>query len=230
MPIRALGFDVDGTLYPASDVYLRLFAQGLARARTLAVFSRVRKEFRRLNHSPEYRALGIRSVEGFHKYQAGLVAEALGITEAEASERIEGFFYGVSTEIFAKIRPYGGVVEALSAFKTRGLALGALSDFPCGRKLELMGLSGLFDASMTSEETGLVKPDRASFELLAARLGVQPSEILYVGNSESYDVAGALASGMRAALITKKPKPRTAAEFSFFKWADLVAYVSKISA
>jgi FMN phosphatase YigB (HAD superfamily) len=141
-------------------------------------------------------------------------------------DAIESFFYTESLEPFTTIKPYVGVTRLLEDLRAKGLRLGAFSDFPCKRKLELLGLADSFDVALTSEETGLVKPDCAGFDLMAKRLGVASEDIMYVGNSELYDVAGALGAGMRAALITRKRFPASAAEFTFFDFADLGRYIA----
>jgi len=227
MPIRAIGFDIDGTLYSARRLYLRLLARGMRSFKLMVAFNDARHEIRKLLDSPEYRAMNIRGVESFHRFQAELCARRLGADLEQTHEAIERFFYTAAVEPFATIPLYAGVAELLGELRSQGIRLGALSDFPCERKVELLGLGGLFDVVMTSEETGLVKPDRASFDLLASRLGTPPEHILYVGNSERYDVAGALGAGMRAALITKSRRAAssTAAEFAFSEFTQLRRYI-----
>jgi len=227
MPIRAVGFDIDGTLYKAGRLYLRLFARGIRSFRLMHAFNETRHDIRRLLDSAEYRARNIQGIEAFHRLQAQLCAQRLHADPEQTHEAIERFFYAAAVEPFSSIPVYPGVMELLAELRGHGLRLGALSDFPCERKVELLGLGGMFDVVMTSEETGLVKPDRASFDLLASRLGTSPQNILYVGNSEQYDVAGALGAGMRAALITgsRRAAAKTAAEFAFSDFAQLRRYI-----
>lgn len=59
----------------------------------------------------------------------------------------------------------------------------------------------VFDASELSYESQLVKPDRRAFELIAARLGVEPNECIFVDDVERYCV-GAEAVGMGAIVYT----------------------------
>lgn len=227
MPIRAVGFDIDGTLYKAGRLYLRLFARGIRSFRLMLAFNETRHDIRRLLDSDEYRARKMDGVEAFHRFQAQLVASRLHADPQQTYEAIERFFYAAAVEPFSSIPVYPGVAELLGELRRRGIRLGALSDFPCERKVELLGLGGMFDVVMTSEETGLVKPDRASFDLLASRLGTAPQDILYVGNSERYDVEGALGAGMRAALITdsRRAAARTSAEFAFGDFGELRRYI-----
>jgi len=225
MPIRAVGFDIDGTLYPASAIFLRLFFQGLPKMKLLSAFSKVRHELRQLLSSPDFHKKGINSIEALHHYQAGLTAALLDQNPEKVHTDIEKFFYGASTEAFNAIKPFPGVAPFLDSLRSSGFPLGALSDFPGDRKLKLLGLAEKFDVSMTSEETGRVKPDRASFDLLAQRLGIPNEEILYVGNSEAYDVKGAKNANMQTALISRNLKVRTDADFVFFDWKALERYI-----
>jgi putative hydrolase of the HAD superfamily len=66
----------------------------------------------------------------------------------------------------------------------------------------------LFDATALSYEVGLVKPDKAMYEVLAKRLGVRLSEMLMV-DDQSRHCAGALNTGMRAVLYENLPHLKT---------------------
>jgi FMN phosphatase YigB (HAD superfamily) len=58
------------------------------------------------------------------------------------------------------------------------------------------GLSPHLDAAVDSAVVGAEKPDRRIFEAALSAVGVAPSEALFVGDSLSRDMAGALALGM----------------------------------
>jgi putative hydrolase of the HAD superfamily len=227
MPIQAVGFDIDGTLYPASALYLRMIPASLRHLRLLKAFNHVRHELRELNPTLEWHHNNPPDIERFHRFQAELTARHLGWTAEKAYAAIDDFFYDKSAACFDRIPLFPHVFETLDLLRTAGFKLGALSDFPCERKLKLMNLMPRFDTALTSEETGLVKPDRASFDLMAKRLGVRNDHILYVGNSEAYDVTGARAAGMQTALITRSAKARatTKADFVFYDFRDLGTYI-----
>jgi putative hydrolase of the HAD superfamily len=225
MPIKAVSFDIDGTLYPASAIFLRLFMQGLPKIKLLAAFSKVRQELRTLLTKPEFLSRNIDSMEALHRFQANLTASLLKRDPQQVYEDIETFFYSTSTEAFTAIKPFPAVAPVLDNLREKGFPLGALSDFPGDRKLRLLGLAEKFNVSMTSEETGRVKPDRASFDLLARRLGVPNQELLYVGTSEAYDVQGAKSAGMQTALISWNLRVKTEADFVFFDWKSLEHHI-----
>jgi len=104
---------------------------------------------------------------------------------------------------------YPEVVPILTCIRERGIPTGILTDVPYGmprafvqRDLDGADISGLFDVLLTSVEVGVRKPETAGFLALAARLGVAPGEMLYVGN-EPKDVIGACGAGVIAALLDR---------------------------
>jgi putative hydrolase of the HAD superfamily len=110
--------------------------------------------------------------------------------------------------------------------------LGLLSDFPPGRKLELLGLGSSFDTVLSTEQTGFLKPHGEPFRRFSEALGIPPQEILYVGNSPHLDAGGALAAGMGAALIQRGPfstgmyrKKKKQDCFTFSAYRQLQEYV-----
>jgi HAD superfamily hydrolase (TIGR01662 family) len=109
---------------------------------------------------------------------------------------------------------YDEVPAVLRALTGSGLRIGLISN--SHRCLESFQshfeLRGLIDATISSPDHGFMKPHPSIFCEAAQRLGVQPSETLMVGDSVRDDVEGALAAGMRAALVhrTDRPHPRHA--------------------
>ena len=61
--------------------------------------------------------------------------------------------------------------------------------------------ASLFDASILSFEVGMVKPDPGIYRLACERLGVEPSECLFIGDGGSGELTGATDVGMDAVLI-----------------------------
>jgi putative hydrolase of the HAD superfamily len=192
MRIRAVAFDVDGTLYPNSQMFLHSLPPFFSHPRLFIAFARARSSVRAAADSR-------RHVE----IQAERVAAALRIGPAEAQERIESHLYRGWERSYRGIRPFPDVRKALEELRATGISLAALSDFPIGRKLEYLGLEDLVKTAFCSEETGFLKPHPAPFEALAERLETHPDEILYVGNSYEKDIVGALSAGMHAAWVTR---------------------------
>ena len=60
------------------------------------------------------------------------------------------------------------------------------------------GVAEYFSLMIFSEEIGIRKPDPRIFHLAAERLGVQPCEIVHVGDNLKADVWGAMNAGLKA--------------------------------
>lgn len=60
---------------------------------------------------------------------------------------------------------------------------------------------------VVSETIGVQKPDPAAFDALVAALGVDRSEVWYVGDTPSTDVAGSLACGLKSVWFDAESLP-----------------------
>lgn len=73
--------------------------------------------------------------------------------------------------------------------------------------LEAAGVAGLFDAIVVSDAVGWRKPKAEIFEVALRRLGVTPTEALFVGDRADIDVVGAHGIGMPVAWINRDAEP-----------------------
>ncbi|MCL2380540.1 MAG: HAD family hydrolase [Treponema sp.] len=217
----AVAFDLDGTLYPDRRLFLRLVPFLLKNHRLLKAMGRARD---RLRKSAEY--------EGdFYGLQARLMGEILGEDAEIVREKADRLIYRGWEPFFTGMKLFPHLRETLDAFRSAGIPMGILSDFPPETKLKNMGLAEYWDVMLGSEESGRLKPDPLSFLELARRMGQNPQDILYVGNKSGYDVAGAHAAGMKAALIIPWWKKRLAAsggpvpDFAFSDYRQLRDFV-----
>ena len=200
--ITAVAFDLDGTLYPNYSLNMRLLPFLFRHWRFLLAFSRARNNIRREQAAQAALALTPQSsMPDFYGRQAQLVAEQLKAQKEEIRERIDRLIYRGWEPFFLKIKPFPHVREVLGEMKAAGLKLGLLSDFPTAAKLEYLGLSGYWNTALCTENIGALKPAALPFEELAKALSCAPEQILYVGNSNRYDVEGAKRAGMKAALL-----------------------------
>lgn len=65
-----------------------------------------------------------------------------------------------------------------------------------------LGIEGLFDAVVVSDEYGAAKPDAGIFHEALRMTGVSPGEAVYVGDME-VDVEGSLNAGMHPVLVRR---------------------------
>lgn len=69
------------------------------------------------------------------------------------------------------------------------------------RKIDVMGLTPLFDVIVLSGEVGVHKPDRRVFDYATRQLGVTNEDCVFVGDNPDADITGALNAGMEAVWI-----------------------------
>jgi putative hydrolase of the HAD superfamily len=238
--IRGVGFDLDGTLYANYKLNIRLIPFVFRHWSLAGAFAEVRSSLHRMKEGQagekSWFSAGLRlSTESlsFYDVQAALIADHLKVDSESAKEKIDRLIYRGWEEYFIRIKPFPHVAEVLGSLKASGFRLGLLSDFPPRRKLELLGLGGLFDAVFSTEEFGALKPDPEPFKKLASAMGLPPREILYVGNNPRYDIIGAKKAGMKAALLRRGilstgfaggPGARLA-DFTFRNYRQLPEYV-----
>jgi putative hydrolase of the HAD superfamily len=214
MPIKAVAFDIDGTLYPNAVMYLKSLPFALTHLRLMLAFARVRKEIRAL-----------RPIDDHHELESRMLAERLRISPDEARERIEREIFGVWEAVLDRVKPFPHVRECIEQLRAAGFPIAVTSDFPVEKKLERLGFSGLFDCRLWTEESGYLKPNPEPFLELAACMGLTPEEILYVGNSYDYDVLGAKRVGMHAAHLSRRPRRETVADVTFSDYRELCSWV-----
>jgi len=222
--IEGIAFDLDGTLYPNYRLNIQLIPFILKEWQLLLAFGNARKIIRMEQEKTS-------SVSGnFYEYQAEIVAKLLNVKPEPMKEKIETLIYNGWEPLFKKIKLYKNVVETLTNLRKSGYKLALLSDFPPEKKLEYFGISGIWDVVMCSERCGAIKPHLLSFTELIAAMALPCEKILYVGNSRSYDVAGAKRAGMKTAWIKsvffpgrglKKPRP----DFVFSNYRQLYNYM-----
>lgn len=109
-------------------------------------------------------------------------------------------FFGPESEVF---KPFPGAAEIVEQLKKQGLKLIVLSnwDDSLEKALYHCGMHEPFDAIYASLIEGAEKPDPAFFSLAQENLGLEPYEILHIGDNPLDDAIGALNMGWNALLI-----------------------------
>ncbi len=210
MDVDAVAFDIDGTLYPNSRMYINSVLFSLVRLRFLYHFRGVRKQIRK-----------VRPLETFRVAQAEMLALHMGTSYEAAYSRIEHAIYCRWQRIFRNIRPFPYLSDCLLKLKAAGYAVGVMSDFPVGDKLAHLNLPHVWDCVISSEDTGYLKPNPEPFLAVASSLGFAPERVLYVGNSYEYDILGASGVGMKTAHLTREPSDESVADVTFDDYRTL---------
>ena len=211
-PIRAIGFDLGETLFFYRDTPLNwasLYPDALGAVARVCGASPSPEQFAAAGQI--LRQHNTRIVPRTREVSAGkilspiLKAWSLDPT-AHLSAAIETFFRFFQQHLCV----YPETASVLTALRERHIPTGILTDVPYGMPRAFVqcdladaGLSNLFDALLTSVEVGVRKPEAAGYRELAAHLGVEPREMLYVGN-EAKDVIGANRAGAQSAFLDRE--------------------------
>ena len=134
---------------------------------------------------------------GFWLRFLGRFCEHLGVPDASrfaAAELYDRFARAESWELYADVLP------ALQSLRADGLELAVVADWDprLPGVLAGLGVADLFEQVVYSAEAGFEKPHPGIFESALARLGLEPEEVLHVGDDRRRDVEGAQGIGVYA--------------------------------
>lgn len=188
--LKAIIFDLDGTLYESRHFPLRLILADPLHIGMLAAERKCRKRLcnRHFDRASDY-------------YDA--LFTAMGKGSPTKAERCRKWFYGTYMTLQVKIirekfGPRPQLREFISDLRARGLKIAVLSDY-CftAEKLAAIGLSEAdFDAVWESPALGGLKPREEVFLNACKALEAAPVETLMIGDKASKD-GGALRAGLR---------------------------------
>ena len=184
--IKAVAFDIDGTLYRAWRFNLRATPYFVCHSIFFLKYGLVRNIMRKTPASPE-----------FIKLQASFMAKKLRCSPEEAEQRLEKIVYKGFEKYFVNIKPCKGAIEFIGKLKEKGYKVGLLSDFPPDQKGSIWGVRDLCDVVLGSEDTGALKPDSTPFLKLAEALHIDLSGLSYKEeniSSTMYEIMSLLGS------------------------------------
>jgi putative hydrolase of the HAD superfamily len=101
-------------------------------------------------------------------------------------------------------RPFPGALEALAAFRGRGVRMALLTNGGSAMqrdKIARFGLAGFFDGIFVEGELGFGKPEERVFLLALDAVGVPPRDAWMVGDRLDWEVAPAKRLGMGAVWV-----------------------------
>lgn len=188
--LKAIVFDLDGTLYESRHFPLRLILADPLHIGMLGAERKCRKKLcdRHFDKASDY-------------YDA--LFTAMGKGSPERAERCRRWFYGRYMPeqvriIRDKFGPRPQLKEFIAGLRKRGYKLAVLSDYcSAAEKLAAIGLSEAdFDAVWESPALGGLKPREEVFLNACKALGTTPIETLMIGDKASKD-GGALLAGLQ---------------------------------
>ncbi|UHQ21515.1 HAD family hydrolase [Lysobacter sp. 5GHs7-4] len=107
-------------------------------------------------------------------------------------------------EELGSIRLFPETLAVMQALAARGLKLGLCSNLAAPYAAPVLRLLPFaLDAYAWSFEVGAIKPDPAIYAEVCRRLGCQPAEVLFVGDTPEADLHGPRRYGMRSLLLRR---------------------------
>ena len=202
MALKAVIFDLGLTLIRTAsfpEIYRRILARFGVTA-SLADIVRAQKETEGEFGTATYDES--RRKEFWTNYNVSLL-EKLGVEENTVflAEQIDALWWDCS-----HVQVYPDVEPTLFGLRAKGLKLGLVSN---GFKQDLdhvlgeLGLEKWFDAVVCIDSCNCAKPDKQIFLYTLDKLGIEPHEAVFVGDSASQDYEGALGVGIKPYLIDR---------------------------
>ena len=206
-PDKRLGavFDVDGTLYDQrplrcillAHMALAMIVRPVRTLRAIRILRSYRKQLETLRASTE-------PITPTSQLEA--TATATGLPIATIAPHVR-FWMDTLPLRFMGLLVRRNLRRLLRQWRTAGVTLGVYSDYPADEKLRSLGLREVFGAERTAWSGGMgsrkLKPDPKGFVAMAAKLGLEPGEVTYIGDRPELDANGARAAGMDAVIVRR---------------------------
>lgn len=200
--IKAVIFDVDGTLYTQS-----LLRKKMAYA-LLAHYSMHPWRFRDILILRHFRAEREKRTgnagHDLENAQYVWCAEKGAYSLERVKEVVEHWMFTFPNKYLAACM-YPGTKSFFDKLQSRNIKIAIYSDYKAHDKLKAMDLQADLVVSSTDPEIDRLKPDPTAPLYIANKLGVLPEECLFIGDRQELDGECAINAGMPYLIIEKKP-------------------------
>lgn len=182
LPIRAVIFDLDDTLYSEKEYVRSGYRQVAAQL-------------------PQISDAEVQLWGAFAEGKAAIdtVLDQVGLNDNDTKAKCLRAYRNQIPDIHL----YEGVRELLEQLRSRGIKLGILTDGrPEGQhaKLRALGLENMVDSILITDELGgpqFRKPNELSFRIMQTRLGIPFEQMVYVGDNADKDFKAPKMLGMQ---------------------------------
>jgi HAD superfamily hydrolase (TIGR01549 family) len=201
--LKALIFDVDGTLYLQKRVrYGMLWRLLYASARQPTQSLRTLRVLRAYRRAQEVLRMSRSEAGDIAVRQRQLTCEWTGVAPEFVEACVTRWMEQAPLALVASSRR-AGVIEFLDTARRRGLRLGICSDYPPAAKLIALRLAHFFEVVVSAQdpEVQQFKPHPRGLETTLRRLGVDKSQALYIGDRPEVDAVAAWSAGIACVII-----------------------------
>jgi HAD superfamily hydrolase (TIGR01509 family) len=212
--LKAIVFDVDGTLYAQAGLRRAMLLQ-LLRAHlvrpwvgfsTFRILQAYRRAQEHLRETP---------VEGdLAMAQLQWACRRAGAPEEVVRSLVARWMEEAPLPLLSRFMD-PALPGLLQAAQQRGVRLGVFSDYPAAQKLGALGLSDFFEVVLTAQDPAVnrFKPDPSGLREALRRLKTEGAEALYVGD-RAIDAAAAEAAGVPCVILGPRKNGGSARSFT----------------
>lgn len=200
--VKAVIFDVDGTLYAQSKLRSRMLLDLLAyyslrpwRLQEMRILQRFRSEREKYPGA---------SVPDLQNVQYDWCADKGRFPLAKVRKVVDRWMFTHPNQYLASCM-YPGTKAFFTALRENGITIGIYSDYPAHDKLAAMGLQADIIVSSTDPHIDHLKPAPQGLIYLTDTLGVSPAECLFIGDRPELDGVCAEQAGMPYLIVDKQP-------------------------